>query len=39
MKITKKDRLERGGWRVSNAAEFLDLSDEERRFVELKVAL
>lgn len=39
MKQTKKTRLEAAGWRVSDAAEFLGLSDEERRFVELKVAL
>lgn len=39
MKQTKKARLEAAGWRVSDAAEFLGLSDEERRFVELKLAL
>ena len=39
MKQTKKTRLEAAGWRVSDAAEFLGLSDEERRFVELKLAL
>lgn len=39
MRQTKKTRLEATGWRVSDAAEFLGLSDEERRFVELKLAL
>lgn len=39
MKQTKKTRLEAAGWRVSDAGEFLGLSDEERRFVELKLAL
>ena len=39
MKQTKKARLEAAGWRVSDAAEFLGLSDDERRFVELKLAL
>lgn len=39
MKNTKKARLEAAGWRVGDAAEFLGLSDEERRFVELKLAL
>lgn len=39
MKQTKKTRLEAAGWRVSDAADFLGLTDEERRFVELKLAL
>jgi DNA-binding XRE family transcriptional regulator len=39
MKQTKKARLEAAGWRVGDAAAFLGLSDEERRFVELKLAL
>jgi DNA-binding XRE family transcriptional regulator len=39
MKQTKKARLEAAGWRVSDAAAFLGLSAEERRFVELKLAL
>jgi DNA-binding XRE family transcriptional regulator len=39
MKQTKKARLEAAGWRVSDAAAFLGLSDEERRFVKLKLAL
>lgn len=39
MQSTKKARLERAGWRVSDAAECLGLSDEQRQFVELKLAL
>lgn len=39
MKKTKKDRLEAAGWRVGDAAEFLELSREEAAFVELKLAL
>lgn len=39
MKQTKKRRLERAGWVVSDASGFLRLSAEEARFVELKLAL
>lgn len=39
MKSEKKARLERAGWRVGDAADFLGLSNEERRFVDLKMAL
>ncbi len=39
MKNTKKQRLEAAGFRVGTAAEFLELTDEEAAFVELKVAL
>ena len=39
MKRSKKQRLQRAGWVVSDAADFLGLSDEEARFVELKLAL
>ena len=39
MKQSKKRRLERAGWVVSDTAEFLGLSAEEKRFVELKLAL
>jgi DNA-binding XRE family transcriptional regulator len=35
----KRDRLTDAGWRVGDAAEFLDLSAEEAEFVELKLAL
>jgi len=39
MKQEKKVRLERAGWFVGNAEEFLNLSPEETQFVELKLAL
>lgn len=39
MKQSKKQRLERAGWVVSDASSFLGLSAEEARFVELKLAL
>ena len=39
MKTAKKQRLESGGWRVGTAAEFLGLSQEEARIVEMKLAL
>ena len=39
MKSDKKARLERAGWGVGDAAQFLTLSAREQRFVELKLAL
>jgi DNA-binding XRE family transcriptional regulator len=39
MKSAKKARLERAGWVVGDAAQFLKLSAQEQRFVELKLAL
>ena len=39
MEKTKKNRLERRGWRIGLAAEFLDLTPEENRYIELKLAL
>ncbi len=36
---SKKSRLEAAGWRVGDAAEFLELTAEEAAFVELKLAL
>lgn len=39
MKQSKKQRLDRAGWVVSDASGFLGLSAEEARFVELKLAL
>lgn len=39
MKNEKRARLERAGWRVGDAAQFLKLSTDEQRFVELKLAL
>lgn len=39
MKKTKRARLEGAGWKVGNAADFLELTKEEAAFVALKVAL
>jgi len=39
MNAETQRRLERAGWRVGDAGDFLALSDEERRFVEMKLAL
>jgi transcriptional regulator with XRE-family HTH domain len=39
MRSDKKRRLERAGWRVSNTAEFLGLSAQEQRLIDLKLAL
>lgn len=39
MKKEKKARLERAGWVAGNVQQFLNLSPEEMRFVELKLAL
>ena len=39
MQKDKRRRLERAGWKVGDAADFLQLSDDERRFIETKLAL
>ena len=39
MDKTKNSRLAAAGWRVGDAAEFLELSAEEAAFVELRLAL
>jgi DNA-binding XRE family transcriptional regulator len=39
MKPETQKRLERHGWRVGDAGDFLGLSDHERRFVEMKLGL
>ena len=39
MDTAKKKRLERGGWAVGSAAEFLKLSVEEAALVEMRLAL
>ena len=39
MDEAKRARLEAAGWRVGDAAGFLDLSPEETAFIELKLAL
>ncbi|MCL4704790.1 helix-turn-helix domain-containing protein [bacterium] len=37
MNAKKRTRLEAKGWRVGSAAEFLDLSEEEAAYVDLKL--
>ena len=39
MENSKKRRLEKAGWRVGSAADLLDLSPEEARVIELRLAL
>ena len=39
MDKAKVDRLRAAGWRCGDAADFLELSEEEAAFVELKLAL
>jgi len=39
MKATKKERLERKGWKFGDTADFLQLSAEEQAVLELKVVL
>lgn len=39
MDVTKRKRLEKAGWKVGTAEEFLNLSREEAAYVELKMHL
>lgn len=39
MDIAKRQRLEAAGWRVGDAADFLELSSEEVAFIEIKLSL
>ena len=39
MNSEKQKRLERSGWTVGQAADFLQLSPEEAKFIDLKLAL
>lgn len=39
MRTDKRRRLQRAGWVIGEAGDFLGLSTEERRFVEVKLAL
>ena len=39
MKTAKKKRLEKAGWKVGSAQDFLGLSPEEAKIVEMKLAL
>lgn len=39
MKAARKKKLQAAGWKVGTAEEFLDLSPEEAKIVEMKLAL
>jgi len=39
MKITKKRRLEAAGWKETSVKEFLNLSEADMQFIEIKLAL
>ena len=39
MKAAKQKKLEAKGWKVGNTADFLELSEEEAAYIELKIKL
>jgi len=39
VKQSKRQKLERNGWRVGTASDFLGLSEEESAYIEMKLAL
>ncbi len=39
MKSIKRDKLQKAGWKIGSAEEFLSLSPEESAFIEMKLAL
>ena len=39
MRSTKKERLQKKGWKVGSVDEFLDLSPEESAYIEMKMRL
>ena len=39
MKASKRKKLNESGWRVADASEFLDLTDQEQAYIEMKLAL
>jgi ribosome-binding protein aMBF1 (putative translation factor) len=39
MRASKRKKLESRGWRVGNAKEFLNLSDEESAYIDLRMKL
>jgi|ERR1700722_19761239 DNA-binding XRE family transcriptional regulator len=39
MRKDKRKRLEKAGWRIGSASEFLDLSDAESAIIEIRVTL
>ena len=39
MKRTKKEKLQKNGWKAGSATDFLELTEEEAAMIELKIAL
>jgi len=39
MRLSKRKKLEASGWKIGTTREFLDLSDDEVAFIELKLTL
>ena len=39
MKSTKRDRLQKAGWRIGSAQDFLGLTDDEMALIEMGLAL
>ncbi|MFW6089571.1 MAG: helix-turn-helix domain-containing protein [Gemmatimonadota bacterium] len=39
MKVSKRERLEKAGWKVGDTQEFLELSDAEMALVDVRVSL
>lgn len=39
MKKTKKEKLEKAGWKIGSVQDFLELSEEEISLIEMKLAL
>ena len=39
MQANKRGKLEKAGWKVGNADEFLGLTDEESAYIQMKLAL
>ena len=39
MKVTKRKALEAAGWKVGDAADFLEMSDEERQLLDTRVQI
>lgn len=39
MRTAKQNRLERAGWRIGNASDFLGLSEVEAQLLDIKIAL
>lgn len=39
MKSTKRERLQKAGWRIGSAQDFLGLTDDEMALIEMRLAL